>query len=254
MMDKYDFLQDLSSPHPFRALRIPAALRVLVLAPHPDDFDAIGVTMRLLRENGNPIHVAVLTSGASGVADEFAPGLNKQKKAALREEEQRASCRFFGLPGEALAFLRLEEGADGHLVDSERNFAIVTACWDECAPDLVFLPHGNDTNADHQRTHQFFRRLARNVPALLNRDPKTIALRPDVFTLFGESEAAWKSEMLRFHQTQQQRNLRTRGYGFDERILRDNRQAAGELGIDAGYAEVFEVEQQAGQLRKRCLP
>lgn len=247
---KFDFIQGTPHPQRFQDIQVPAALQVLVLAPHPDDFDAIGVTLRLLHANGNPIHVAVLTSGASGVEDEFAPNLTTRKKAELREQEQHASCRFFGLPTENLAFLRLEEDAEGHLVDSETNFATVKACWDERAPNLVFLPHGNDTNPDHQRTHQFFRRLAgagsRSVLAFLNRDPKTIELRADVYTLFDDTDAAWKAELLRFHQTQHQRNLRARGHGFDERILRVNRQSAAEFGIAGQFAEVFEMEQPAG--------
>jgi hypothetical protein len=48
--------------------------------------------------------------------------------------------------------------------------------------------------------------------------------------------------MLRFHDTQQQRNLATRGSGFDARILEANRRFARELGLEARYAEVFEVE------------
>ena len=42
-------------------------LRVAITAPHPDDFDAIAVTMRMLHRNGNTIDLAVLTSGMSGV-------------------------------------------------------------------------------------------------------------------------------------------------------------------------------------------
>ena len=78
--------------------------------------------------------------------------------------------------------------------------------------------------------------------ALLNRDPKTIEMRQDVYSVFGEAEALWKGTLLRFHQTQHQRNLRTRQHGFDERILRVNRQTARELGGAAAYAEVFELE------------
>jgi hypothetical protein len=31
---------------PLESFALPKALRLLVLAPHPDDFDAIGVTLR----------------------------------------------------------------------------------------------------------------------------------------------------------------------------------------------------------------
>jgi LmbE family N-acetylglucosaminyl deacetylase len=246
MSSQFEPFLDKARPLFFRTLPLPADLRVVVLAPHPDDFDAIGITMRTLQENGNPIDVAVLSSGASGVEDDFAPKLTLQGKAAIREQEQRASCKFFGLPPERLTFLRLEEDAEGHLEDSEQNLKRLRAYWNTHLPDLVFLPHGNDTNASHQRTYRMFRRLMeaepRSVLALLNRDPKTIEMRQDVYSVFGESEALWKGTLLRFHQTQHARNLRTRQHGFDERILWVNRQTARELGGAAAYAEVFELE------------
>jgi hypothetical protein len=67
-------------------------------------------------------------------------------------------------------------------------------------------------------------------------------LRPDIYTAFGEEDAQWKAQLLRFHDSQQQRNLNTRGHGFDQRILDTNRQIARELGLQAPYAEAFEVE------------
>ena len=237
-----------------RTLALSPHLGVVVLAPHPDDFDEIGVTLRALRDKGNPIDLAVLTSGASGVEDGFRPGLTPTGKAAIREEEQRASCRFFGLPEERLTFLRLDEDAHGHLEASEGNLGRLKAWWDAHPADLVFLPHGNDTNAAHQRTYALFRQLLaarpRPLAALLNRDPKTLAMREDVLTVFGAAEAGWKAELLRFHQTQHQRNLRTRGHGIDERILRVNREAAARLGKEGEYAEAFELE----VFRRDCEP
>ena len=80
------------------------------------------------------------------------------------------------------------------------------------------------------------------IIALYIRDPKTIRLRMDVYTPFGEAEAQWKAGLLRCHESQHRRNLRTRGHGFDDRILNTNRQIALELGVPAPYAEAFEIE------------
>ena len=108
------------------------------------------------------------------------------------------------------------------------------------------MPHGNDPNIAHQRTYSFFSRTARElefpVTACLNLDPKTIDMRYDLLTIFDEEEAKWKSELLRFHQSQQQRNLNVRGYGLDERILRINRQSAQKSRKQAAYTEAFELE------------
>jgi LmbE family N-acetylglucosaminyl deacetylase len=243
-------LLDKTRPLFLRTLRLPPTLRAIVLAPHPDDFDAIGITMRTLRDNGNRIDVVVLTSGASGVDDDFVAQLTIQDKAVLREQEQSASCQFFGLPPEQLTFLRLAEDAAGHLEVSEQNLTRLRTYWDAHLPDLVFLPHGHDTNAGHQRTYTLFHQVmeteSRQVVALLNRDPKTIAMQPDVYTVFGEAEAVWKGALLRFHRTQHERNMRTRQYGIEERILRGNREMGQGLGQGEEYAEVFELEWYPG--------
>jgi hypothetical protein len=42
--------------------------------------------------------------------------------------------------------------------------------------------------------------------------------------------------------SQHQRNLNRRGCGFDERVLRINRQIAESLGLHGQYAEAFELE------------
>ncbi len=228
------------------ALNLPAGLRVLVLAPHPDDFDQIAMTLRGLRDHGNSIELVVLTPSSSGVEDGFRPGLTPAGKAAIREEEQRASCQFFGLPEDRLTFLRLDEDSGGDLLMSGQNLSRLTAYWIAHPADLVFLPHASDTNASHRRTYAMFRQMmavaSRPVIACLNRDPKTLAMREDLYALFGAPKAEWKAQLLRFHQTQHQRNLRTRGYGIDERILRVNREVANRLGKDGEYAEAFELE------------
>jgi hypothetical protein len=45
----------------------------------------------------------------------------------------------------------------------------------------------------------------------------------------------------RWRCAQQQRNLRSRGIGFDARVLQLNRDAAAALRLDLPYAEVFEL-------------
>lgn len=249
-------------PTPFSDVHLPSAAPVLVLAPHPDDFDAIGVTLRQLHESGHSIHLAVATSGAGGVDDADCTAPAAGAKAALREGEQRASCRFFGLPEEKLKFLRLFMDERGHPVVGDVNVGAVRALLAEVRPAAVFLPHGHDTSVGHQRVYALLRAAAplavkslaaadgaeqgglASLPcmAFLNRDPKTIAMRYDVVTPFGEDLAAWKATLLRCHQTQHLRNLRRRGHGLDERILAVNRDSAVTCGVAEPYAEVFEVE------------
>lgn len=225
---------------------LPSDIRVLALAPHPDDFDCVGVTMRLLRDNGNSVTVVVLTGGASGVEDEYPGARTTDDKVRIRVAEQRASCAFFGLAGGNLHFVRLDEDNTGHCVESDANARAVEAVLREHRPRLICLPHGNDTNADHQRIFRLTQRVRPALPfrpeLLLACDPKTIAMAPTVFTVFDEDTAQWKRELLRFHDTQHQRNLHTRGHGIDERILAMNRRIACQWpDLGASYAEAFEV-------------
>src|SRR3989339_198410 len=242
-------------PHPviLHELKIPASLNIVLLAPHPDDFDAIGVTMRALHQNGNEIILAVLTTGVSGVEDTYAAKLGSDDKAIIREEEQKASIQFFGLPPEQITFLRLENDETKHMNVNESNFSRIKEFWEKHTPDLVFLPHGNDTNTDHQRTYAMFKKIleteTKPVIAFLNKDPKTIGIRNDVITTFGEAEAAWKGELLRFHKSQHERNLRTRNHGFDERILNVNRKDAEELDLQDKYVEIFELEFHSAKIK-----
>lgn len=219
----------------------PQQLPVLVLAPHPDDFDAIGVTLRQLQQQGHTLHLAVLTGGANGVDDGFDGAVGIEQKVALREAEQRASCAFFGLPAQRCQFLHLWQDDADAAQDDERLRAHVQAL----RPQLVFLPHGNDSNATHRRTHERFHALAARdrltLWACLNQDAKTLQMRRDLYTAFDNELAGWKAQLLRHHRSQQQRNLQTRGSGLDARVLQLNRDAATTLGLDAPYAEVFEL-------------
>jgi len=224
---------------------ISSDLRALVLGPHPDDFDAIGITLRVLKENGNTIDVGVVRTG-SGVDDAYCSPTRFPEKVRIREEEQRMSCRFFGLPDACLTFLDLEEDDEAHPIETQENRDRLGTFILSRRPDIVFLPHGNDTNSGHKRVYSMFRKTALEagypLVAFLIRDPKTIGMRPDLYTPFGKEDARWKAKLLRFHDSQHQRNLNNRGYGFDDRILRVNRQIAQELSLNTEYAEAFELE------------
>ncbi len=239
--------RQLSQPSPLCVdrLDLPRAGRLAVLAPHPDDFDAIAVTLARFARLDWSLHLAVLTTGASGVEDGYRGATTALAKAAVREAEQCASCAAFGLPQDRLQFLRLDEDERGHQREDESNLERVAAFLSEVAPHCVFMPHGEDSNTAHRRTWSMFERIAvrdgLQVWAWLNRDAKTLAMREDIYTLFGAADAEWKARLLRLHDSQQSRNLRTRGHGFDTRVLEVNRSIAREAGFDGVLAEAFEL-------------
>jgi len=233
------------APRAIPDISLPSILKVLVLAPHPDDFDAVSVSLKQLSDNGNPIHLAVTRTG-SGVDDDYRPGFTLAQKADLRENEQRQSLRFFGLPEDCTTFLHLSNDEQDQPVENSENHAAILTLIQKTIPDIVFLPHGNDTNSGHRAMYSLFseaaRRSGRSLAAFLIRDPKTIGMRIDLYMPFGQAEAEWKAQLLRFHDSQHRRNLRTRAHGFDDRILDVNRQIAQELSLPQDYAEAFEVE------------
>ena len=240
-------LQELfSGPRPvlLTACSFARDMRLLVLAPHPDDFDEIGITLRFFRDNGNPIFLAVLSTGASGVEDTFCTPPTEEAKAKVRKQEQCRSCQFFGLQDTHLDFLQLSEDHGGHILKNHENLEQIRRCVHEIRPDIVLLPHGNDTNACHRRACAMFMSVASEaefpLAAFFSQDPKTIRMRYDFYTPFGPEEAEWKAILLRFHSSQHQRNLNTRGKGFDERILEVNRRIAVACPGNSEFAEAFE--------------
>ena len=226
---------------------LPEDMKILVLAPHPDDFDAIGLTLRKFHNSGNDIYLSVISGAASGVEDSYMADFPEQSKTEIREEEQIASCLFFGLVRENICFLHLHEDVNGDPIDDKKNFQVLSANITKISPDIIFLPHGNDTNQGHVRTYKMCKEivgeLEKSVILFLNRDPKTIEMRNDVYVVFGKKEADWKAELLRHHKSQHQRNLNQRNHGFDDRILAVNNAIASELQDNYEYAEVFEIEE-----------
>ncbi len=245
-------LRDSSTRFP-----VPGAAKVLALAPHPDDPETSAVALRLLKDAGCEIWYVIVCLSPGGVQDSFVEGhedgLDARKENA-RKAEQKAAAESFGLSPSHLTFLELPEG---DLLDSEENRIRVASHLEWVEPDLVVLPTGKDTNRTHAWVCSTFRSAApalarkRGQPlvAFYNEDPKTLSLRDDLFVLFSEDLAQWKRRLLRFHDSQQQRNLATRGFGFDERIIEVSRGARGRAPVtseptasSAEYAEAFEIE------------
>jgi LmbE family N-acetylglucosaminyl deacetylase len=239
-------LQNSVRPTDLARITIPSDLRLLVLAPHPDDFDEIAVSLKHFQSLGVEIGLLVLTGASSGVLDSFANPPTKESKQAIREREQRAALDFFCLPQKSAEFLYLPEDQHGELVLTPSTQETIAIRFKSFSPDIVTLPYGYDTNSGHQRTFLLLREIGisskKPLLALYQKDPKTISIQLEAYTAFDESIAAWKGEMLRFHQSQQTRNLAARNYGIDERILRMNQGIAQELGIQFPYAEGFQIE------------
>lgn len=240
-----EFLLAGRRPVDFRKITWPRKLKLLVTAPHPDDFDAIGVTLRYMVDQGHELHVVVAETG-SGIDKVYGAGMTQDEKRQLRVREQMASFRFFGLPDTHYRFLKLNNADDDQVANDGENQAFLEKLVREIGPDMLFMPHGNDTNRAHRAMYAMMRAIASKVEwpvaLMLNSDVKTVDMKKDFYVAFDEAQAQWKGMLLRYHDSQHQRNLRDRGHGFDERVLRLNRKTAVELGIQEPYAASFELE------------
>jgi LmbE family N-acetylglucosaminyl deacetylase len=247
-MDK-EFLTQLeqlkeSGARSLRSLSVPKSVRILVLGPHPDDFDTIAATLRCLMQNGNTIDVAVVRS-TTGVLDSYRPNLTPIAKAIIREEEQRRSCAYFGLPENHLMFFDLDEDFEG-AVCSTGNMIRLQKVILLRESHVVCLPHGRDSNGGHQNVYRMMSQLVsasdHSLTLWLSVGPRTPEVPIHLFTEFGEYEAKWKGELLLMHDSQQYRNLKMRGYAFSERILGCNRRMGKCPSLAGPYAEAFEIE------------
>ncbi|OGF98797.1 MAG: hypothetical protein A2Z86_02650 [Candidatus Glassbacteria bacterium GWA2_58_10] len=252
-----------------RWIEPPEDATVLALAPHPDDPDSIAVTLRILANAGCRVSYMIVSSSYGGVTGGYAlkyaiengeptGGDLEACKAKLRREEQLESARMAGFVGDRLEFLTVEEGERGNLIESERNRQIIEQALAAADPDIAVMPYGEDTNIAHVLVYRYFRECAFNLAktrkrpilGLYNRDPKTINITEQLVVPFEGEAARWKASLLRAHRSQHERNLEERGYGFDERILRTNREIQQSLQArvlepwkeECPYAEAFQVE------------
>jgi LmbE family N-acetylglucosaminyl deacetylase len=117
------------------------AERVLVIAPHPDD-EAIGCggAVCLHRRRGDPVHVVILTSGERYTKD--APA---ETNRCLRETEAEQAGRVLDVQG--MEFLRLPDLGLSEIID--RAADRLRPILDTRAPDVLYLPHPDESHPDH---------------------------------------------------------------------------------------------------------
>jgi len=252
-----------------KRLEPPEAGTVVALAPHPDDPESVALSLKLFAEAGCSVHYIIVCLSPAGVQDSYALTHAKENnqlsvedltlyKRELRREEQLQSARLAGFLAAPCKFLNMEEDLTGHLIESPHNARMIEEALDECDPDIAIMPYGEDTNSDHVLVYRYFRQSAaklaarkgKPILALYNRDPKTVEITEQLAVPFTVREADWKARLLRVHRSQHERNLKQRGHGFDDRILRTNslawrilKERAPEPWMDKyPYAETFQVE------------
>lgn len=137
-------------------------MRVLVLAPHPDD-ESIGPGGTLIRhvQQGDAVAVVFLTSGERGLERLPAP-----QAWQVREGEAAAACQVLGVSPPV--FLRLPDWTLGD--DLPRASAALQPILRQFQPELVYLPHPLEWHPDHRAVlpllHAAFQSLGLAQPIL----------------------------------------------------------------------------------------
>ncbi len=170
--------------------------RLLVIAPHPDD-ESLGAAgmMRAVVEQGGQVRVVVITNGDAQIAGPFVgeksilpKSQNYVKFGQQRQRETLSALAILGVPEEAVDFLGYPDGQLRSLWEHWADKKTVTGRYTAAAsspydktynkqatywgddlfqdlleilndyqPDLVLVPHPEDTHTDHRAVSNFSR-------------------------------------------------------------------------------------------------
>ena len=131
-------------------------MRVLVIAPHPDD-EVIGCggAVCLHAKAGDRISAVFLTSGELGLKH-----LPKEKSWSIREREAKRAAKILGIS--KLYFLRQPDWTLGdHVQETTRCLVQVL---EKEKPKSIYLPHPGDSHPDHQVAFGILRAASKDLP------------------------------------------------------------------------------------------
>ncbi len=211
-------------------------MKVLIIAPHPDD-ESIGCggTLCLHGGRGDPMAVVYLTSGELGLKH-----LPRERAWLTREREAEKAARMLGVA--RCFYLRLPDWFVGeNIAQATKKLCPLLK---RLKPGLIYLPHGNEWHPDHQAALPVVRSALRAA-----RIPGPQLRAYEVWTpLAGYDHVedisavmSLKLRALRAHRSQ----LKEFDYA---RAVTGLNQFRGELAARCRYAEVFQsIDLQAGK-------
>lgn len=169
-----------------RILNSNKKMRVLAIAPHPDDLEiGCGGTLVKLAKAGHEIYVAILTGGEAG------------GQAGQRRKEQEAAARFY--KARKIFWLGYQ---DTRLPVSRESIDKLDKVMKEVKADLVFANHASDTHQDHRGTGSLVLSATRYTQNVLFYEvPTSVDFTPDVFVDITDVLDA-KYRALRAHKSQ----------------------------------------------------
>lgn len=115
-------------------------MKILVLAPHPDDeVLGCGGAIKKHTQEGDEVYLCVVTKG-------YAPDWSEESLKAKRKEAEDSS-KFLGI--KKVIFLDFPAVKLDTVPQKDINDKI-TKCILELKPEVLYIPHGGDLNKDHQ--------------------------------------------------------------------------------------------------------
>lgn len=204
-------------------------MKVLVIAPHPDDETlGCGGAVILHVRKGDRVVVAFLTSGELGLKH-----LPREKAWRIREREAENAAKILGL-AEA-QFLRKPDWTLGQNIEATAEALSLVMRQEQ--PELIYLPHEREWHPDHHAAASIVRLALKQTGLAL---PHLRAY--EIWTALSEYDQVEnitgvmprKMRALRAHQSQ----LRNFDYA---RAIRGLNQYRGVMAGKCRYAEVFQT-------------
>lgn len=125
---------------------VPAAEKVLVLAPHMDD-ETIGCGGAIIAHvnAGAEVHVVYVTDGIQGFTSDAQRKHDAMQRREIRMRESEEACRVLGV--HKTHYLDLPDGKSAVTPDAVARLSTVL---ESVQPDLLYLPFITDTHHDHR--------------------------------------------------------------------------------------------------------
>lgn len=138
----------------------PPTGKILVLAPHPgDDIFGAGGTLAKHGDQGDEIRIIYLCDGRSGTKRATTEIVREELKKTRRTEAIEAT-EVLGIKSNALTFWGYR---DGQLSANKTTIKALTQVLSDYVPNIIYVPHPNDGEADHVATAQI---LAKTLSAV----------------------------------------------------------------------------------------
>jgi N-acetylglucosamine malate deacetylase 1 len=214
-------------------------MNIVVFAPHPDD-DVIGCggTIAAHVQAGHGVTLVYLTSGEAGSLN-----VPPDELRIIREDEARKGMARLGVND--LIFLHFP---DGDLDFSPESIRTLVKLIREKNPDVVYLPHAQESPRDHRVTHELGMEAVRRAsgpwfqdcgtePWAVNQVLAYEVWTPIAFPTFYADITSWidcKTAALCCHASQ------VENVGYDEAVKCLNRYR-GILSGAGRYCEAFQV-------------